>query len=106
MTEPVVSTRAGRALLGLDMTPEEGYWVNLGANEMRAAIVAIEAEVRAEIAAKVAALTAYHPHEAPYVGGDAALPCIPTQCAGGMRLAVLEAISSSSATETQDGERP
>ncbi len=37
-------TEAGRALLGLDVTPESGYWVNLSANEMRNAILAIEAE--------------------------------------------------------------
>lgn len=39
-------------------------------------------------------LTAYHPHEAPYIGGDPSLPCIRSQCAGGMRLAILAIIDT------------
>lgn len=52
-------------------------------------VAAIEDAVRAALRAQVEALTAYHPHGAPYVGGDASLPCHPSQCAGGMRAAVL-----------------
>jgi len=50
VTEPLScdpTTEAGRLLLGLDMGPQEAYWTNLGAREMRAAICAIEAEARA-----------------------------------------------------------
>jgi len=45
MTEPW--TEAGRRLLGLDMTDAKDYWTALGAREMRAAILAIEAEAAA-----------------------------------------------------------
>lgn len=41
-------TKTGRALLGLDMTPEEGYWESLTlTNERSRAILAIEEEAAA-----------------------------------------------------------
>jgi hypothetical protein len=48
MTDQTPRTEAGRRLLGFDLGPPEAYWVNLSANEMRTAILAIEAQARAE----------------------------------------------------------
>jgi len=41
---------------------------------------------------KVEGMDAFHPHEAPYVGGDASIPCNPKSCAGGMRRMILTEI--------------
>jgi hypothetical protein len=46
--QPTPQTEAGRRLLGFDLGPPETYWVNLSANEMRTAILAIEAQARTE----------------------------------------------------------
>ena len=52
---------------------------------------------------QIEGLTSYHPHEAPYVGGDASLPCYPSQCAGGMKAQIVATLRAALASTAPAG---